>query len=139
MRLSMSAKLIVCFGVLFAVVCVCSLTAFHGMGALGALLNSSFNEDVRTADLLGDIDADLLQMKAESASIQFAFVVTSVLKTDAGKVGAGADALGDCSTCHQFGEADERRRSFSVLADKAARDAQAVESIVHTAAGRKNL
>ena len=139
MRLSMSAKLTVCFGVLCIVLCICSATALRGMAALTELLNASFDEDVRAAQLLGDIDSDLMQMKAESTATQFAYVVTSVLSTDGARTGAGTEALGDCSMCHQFGAPDDRRRSFAVLADKAAHDAQAVEAIVHTASGRKNL
>jgi methyl-accepting chemotaxis protein len=138
MRLTICSKMTICFGVVFLILCICSLTAFQGMGTLGGLLNKAFTEDAAAADLLGDIQSDLLKMRAESTSMQFAYVVSHVLKTEASK-NSGADSLGDCSVCHQFGGADERRQSFTVLADKAARDTQALKALVHNPSAAKKL
>src|SRR5579884_2914933 len=129
MRLTICGKLIVCFVVLIAVLCVCTGTAFHGLRMLGTSLSKSFSEDVTAADLLGDVDSDLLQMQAESRTTQFQYVVNSVLRVDTSHVQMG-DMPSDCTTCHQFGGAEERQRSFAVLADKAARDTRALEPIL---------
>lgn len=138
MRLSISGKLTLCFGTVLLVLAVCIFTAFRGMGTLGGLLRQAFTQDAAATDLLGNIDADLLQMQAEARATQFVFVINTVLKPDVSRA-TGADMPGDCTMCHQFNGVDERRQAFGALADKAARDVKTLEPIIRSDAGRGNV
>jgi cytochrome c553 len=133
--LTLGKKLGVCFGVVFLVVGLLGVTSLSMIGRLGGLLGRAVNEEARAADLIGAVQLDLHEMKELSTATQFSYAAGNVLKTDSSQV-AKLRTLGECSSCHAFGGAEEHRREFAKLADRAAADTSELKALLHSEQAR---
>jgi methyl-accepting chemotaxis protein/methyl-accepting chemotaxis protein-1 (serine sensor receptor) len=136
--LTLGKKLGVCFGVVFLVVGLLGVTSLSMIGRLGGLLGRAVNEEARAADLIGAVQLDLHEMKELSTATQFSYAAGNVLKTDSSQV-AKLRTLGECSSCHAFGGAEEHRREFAKLADRAAADTSELKALLHSEQARASV
>lgn len=137
MRLTIGQKLTLSFAGLFAVTGLLGLLAFDGMSGLGAMLRVAVGDSAETSANLGAIGLDLAEMNAFSRETQFAWLVNSVLRVDP-KIPT-SELPGECATCHQFGAPNERRQSFTALANRADGHLRELGRVVHTASGQMQL
>jgi len=138
MRMTIARRLALSFGVILAVLCVSSVTAFRCVNTLTGLLAVAWTKNTPAADLLGRVRSDLLEMKAESRRTQFSWAVENLLEVDARRP-AAKDVPGNCADCHQFGSANERRQTFSALVAAADADLRKLGDVVVSSDARKQL
>ncbi len=116
--MTVGKKLAISFGILLGVTCLLGYTSLETVRRLGGMLDTEVNENAKTADLIGSVKIQLREMKELAKATQFSYAVSSVLKLDAHQ-SKTAETLGECATCHAFGDAGQHRRSFGTLADRA--------------------
>src|SRR4029077_14234037 len=74
-------------------------------------------------------------MKEFATAAEFSYAVSGVLKMDTGQ-SASLKTLGECSSCHAFGAAEDHRQNFAKLANRAAQHANELLPLVHTEKAR---
>jgi methyl-accepting chemotaxis protein len=117
-HLTIGQKLSASFGVVLALALLLSYSSLATVSRLGGSLAVAVNRDAKVADLIGEIKLDLREMKELSTKTQFSYAVGNVLKVNSWQL-TGLRSLGDCGGCHAFGAADEHRREFAAVADRA--------------------
>jgi methyl-accepting chemotaxis protein len=135
-NLSIGQKLAISFGVVLVLAGLLSYTSLETVSRLGGTLATAVNEDAKIIDLIGALKLDLQEMNELSIKAQFAYVVGSILKVDAAEA-ATLEALGSCTTCHAFGSADDHRKDFAKLADRADRHANELLPLLKQEDSRK--
>ena len=129
-HLAIGQKLAISFGIVLLLACLLSYTSLETVRRLGGTLDVAVNEDAKTSDLVGAIKLELHQMKEESTSTQFAYAVSGVLTMNSHN--NSARSLGECSSCHTVGAADDRRKNFAALANHATVLANELRPLVHS-------
>jgi len=130
-HLTVGRKLAVSFGIVLSLGCLLSYSSLETVRRLGGMLDVAVNEDARTSDLIGAIKLQLHEMKEESTTTQFAYAVSGVLTLSSRRTNT-AKSLGDCASCHTVGAADDRRKSFAALANRAEALAGELRPLVHS-------
>ena len=130
-RMTVGKKLAVSFGVVLALTCGLSYSSWETVSRLGGMLDRAVNENAKTANLIGAVRLNLHEMKEISTAIQFAYALSGVLKMDSAKSSA-TKALGECSGCHTLGAADDLRKNFNTVADRAAEQVNELRPLVHS-------
>jgi methyl-accepting chemotaxis protein len=128
-HLTIGQKLAVSFGVVLLLTALLSYSSLATIGRLGGLLALAVGDDARAADLTGEIKLDLRAMKALSTATQFSYSVGNVLKADTRQL--TNRELADCSSCHSFGNAEDHRRDFTKLADRAGGHVRELMPLLH--------
>lgn len=136
--MTVGKKLAMSFGVILALSCLLSYSSLETVRRLGGLLDISVNENAKTADLIGSIKIQLHEMKELATATQFSYALSSVLKVDSSQVKT-VQSLGECATCHAFGAADEHRRGFAAVADRATALFNELRPLVHSEKARNSL
>lgn len=135
-RLSVCQKLATSFGVVLILTGLLTWSSLDTIRRLGGMLVVAVNEDARVADLIGSVKLKLHEMKELSTATQFSYSVTHVVKVDASQART-TERLGDCSTCHAFGEAEDHRQNFLKLATAASGDADELRPLLHSDRSRR--
>lgn len=110
-RLSVCQRLATSFGVVLILTGLLTWSSLDTIRRLGGMLVTAVNEDARVADLIGSVKLKLHETKELSTATQFSYSISHVVKVDASET-KNTVALGDCSTCHAFGEAEDHRQNF---------------------------
>ncbi|HLK19818.1 MAG TPA: methyl-accepting chemotaxis protein [Bryobacteraceae bacterium] len=118
--------------------CLLGYSSLETIRRLGGMLNTEVIENARTVDLIESIKLQLRDMKEMAKATQFSYAVSSVLKLDA-RHEKIADTLGECGSCHAFGDAGEHRKSFGALADRAVAVSTELRPLVHSAKARNSV
>lgn len=138
MNLTVGKKLAISFGVVFALMLAVTYSSFDTVRRLGGMLNLAVNEDAKIVDLIGAIKLGLHQMNELSKATQFSYAVSSVLKVDSCQLKT-VQRLGECSSCHAFGGADEHQESFRKVAKQASGSVAELLPLIHSAEARRTL
>ena len=128
--MTIGRKLALSFGVVLLLVGLLSYSSLATVRRLGGILNSTVNQEAQVADLISAIKVDLREMKETSTATQFSYAVSHVLQVQSGEVDK-VNALGDCASCHAFGEAAEHQTGFTKLADQATAHADELAPLIH--------
>ena len=137
-RLSVSQKLVTSFGVVLVLTGLLTWSSLDTIRRLGGMLQTAVNEDARVADLTGAIKLRLHEMKELSAATQFSYSVSHVVQVG-GHNARMIQELGECSTCHAFGAAEDHRQNFRKLASVATGHADELRPLLHTERSRAAL
>src|ERR1022692_2253654 len=136
--MTVGKKLAISFGTLLGVSCLLGYSSLETVRRLGGMLDTEVNENAKTADLIGAIKLQLHAMKELATATQFSYAVSSVLKLDPRQVKT-VQSLGECANCHAFGDADQHRHGFAVLADRATVLFNELRPLVHSEKARSSL
>ncbi len=133
-RLSVCQQLAMSFGVVLILTGLLTWSSLDTIRRLGGMLGTAVNEDARVADLIGSVKLKLHEMKELSTATQFSYSVSHVVKVKETKTTEG---LGECSTCHAFGAAEDHRQDFAKLAAAASKDADELQPLLHSDRSRR--
>jgi methyl-accepting chemotaxis protein len=136
--MTVGKKLAISFGIVLVLSCLLGYSSLETVRRLGGMLDTEVNENAKTADLVGAIKLQLHEMKELATATQFSYAVSSVLKVDACQLKT-VQTLGDCASCHAFGDADQHRRGFFTLADRATALFNELRPLVHSEKERSSL
>jgi methyl-accepting chemotaxis protein len=136
--MTVGKKLAISFGILLGVTCLLGYSSLETVRRLGGMLDTEVNENAKTADLTTSVKFQLHEMKELATATQFSYAVSSVLKLDA-QHAKTTEALGECATCHAFGDAGQHRQSFATLADRAAAIIAELRPLVHSEKARGSV
>jgi methyl-accepting chemotaxis protein len=130
-------KLAASFGVVIVLSGLLSYSSLATVSRLGGKLDVAVNDDARSSDLIGEIKLDLHILKELSTKTQFSYAVSNVLhveSTEASHLGA----LESCASCHAFGSADEHRKEFAEVAERATARADELLPLLKDSKRRSN-
>jgi len=136
--MTVGKKLAISFGTLLGVSALLGYSSLETVRRLGGMLDTEVNENARTADLISAIKLQLHEMKVLATATPFSYAVSRVLKVDA-RQAKTVETLGECASCHAFGEAGQHRQGFAALADRANALFNEVRPLVHSEKARSSL
>ncbi len=128
-RLTVSQKLSINFGVILGLTGLLTYSSVDTVRRLGGMLDREVNENARMADLIGSIKLRIREMKEFSTATQFSYAADKILQVNSSHA-HNAGSMPECSVCHAFGSAQEKREDFAKLAEQAARDADELLPLV---------
>lgn len=135
-HLTIGRKLAFSFGLIFILMCILGYSSLRVIHSLGAVLDAAVNQDSRATVLLGDVGVDLQEMKAQSWSTQIANALSNVVQIRDDRKNI-RNNLGECSSCHAFGDGVARKQDFAVVAARAAQHAAELATLTRSAQARK--
>ena len=131
-----SVKLLLAFAIVLALVMGLGYSSLTAIGGLGGSLDVAVNRTAKKLRLVGEVQADIQEMRGDATRAQVALVNAIIGQVDTHRRNAGAT----CGTCHNSDTVDTQRQQFDAVATRlSARVAELRPLVTATADGKQAM
>jgi methyl-accepting chemotaxis protein len=129
-----SAKLLLAFAILLALVMGLGYSSLTAIGGLGGALDVAVNRTAKKLRLVGELQAGFQEMRADAAKAEISLLSAGIGQVDTRRLNAGAT----CGSCHTSDTVDTQKQHFEAVATRlSANVAELRPLLVGTAEGKR--
>jgi len=109
-----SAKLLLAFGTVLALVMGLGYSSLTAVGGLGGALDVAVNRTARKLRLVGDLQAGFQEMRADATKVEISLVNTMIGRVNTRQQSAEST----CGSCHTSDTVETQRQQFEAVATR---------------------